>query len=102
MAINLPITVPMTIAEDGAIISFDVSSDEALEFGLGITVTTIAGEHYTGIYEVTPRAYDAVILETSGKVMDDNVTVFKVPYHETRNQFDGKTAYIAEEASDGN
>lgn len=102
MAINLPITVPMTIAEDGAIISFDVSSDEALEFGLGIAVKTIVGEHYSGAYEVTPRAYDAVVLETSGKVLDENVRVLKVPYHANNNLFGGKTAYIAEEATDGN
>ncbi len=101
MAINLPITVPMTIAEDGQRISLEVSSDEALAFELGIAVNTVAGEHYDGEYEITPRAYDPVILETSGKVMDDDVTVLRVPYHVNNNLY-GKTAYIAEEATDGN
>lgn len=101
MAIELPIVVPMTIAEDGQTLALGVSSDEALTFGLGIAVTTIAGEHYDGEYEVTPRAYDPVILETSGKVMDDDVTVLRVPYHVNNNLY-GKTAYIAEEATDGN
>lgn len=52
---------------------------------------------YGGPYEVTPKAWDAQILETEGKLMSDDVTVFKVPYYETSNLFDGKTAYIAEE-----
>ena len=52
---------------------------------------------YDGPYEVTPKAWDAQTLETAHKLMTDDVTVFKVPYYETINLFDGKTAYIAEE-----
>ena len=52
---------------------------------------------YEGEYEVTPRAHDPVILATRNKMMAEDVTVKKVPYYETSNLFDGKTAYIAEE-----
>lgn len=52
---------------------------------------------YSGAYEVTPKAWDEQVLQTNGKLMADDVTVFRVPYYETINLFDGKTAYIAEE-----
>lgn len=54
-------------------------------------------EEYPGPYVVTPRAHTPVELETQYKLMNDNVLVLKVPYYETTNLFDGKTAYIAEE-----
>ena len=63
-----------------------------------LTIPSTPGlELYGGPYEVTPKAWEEQILETEGKLMSDDVTVFKVPYYETINLFDGKTAYIAEE-----
>ena len=62
-----------------------------------LSVPTHLADVYTGAYEVTPKAYEAQVLPTEGRVMLDDVTVFKVPYYETINLFDGKTAYIAEE-----
>lgn len=59
--------------------------------------SVIDAQPYTGAYEVTPKAWEEQILETEGKLMADDVTVFRVPYYETINLFDGKTAYIAEE-----
>ena len=59
--------------------------------------TTPGLELYGGPYEVTPKAWEEQVLQTEGKLMADDVTVFKVPYYETINLFDGKTAYIAEE-----
>lgn len=52
---------------------------------------------YTGAYVVTPKAWEEQTLETAHKLMEDDVTVLRVPYYETVNLFDGKTAYIAEE-----
>lgn len=52
--------------------------------------------HYAGDYEVSPDAYTSVTLNTSGKLMDTDVKVLKVPYWETSN-IDGKTVYIASE-----
>lgn len=63
-----------------------------------LTIPTTPGlELYGGLYEVTPKAWEEQVLETEGKLMADDVTVFRVPYYETINLFDGKTAYIAEE-----
>lgn len=65
-----------------------------------LTIPSAVGvEPYTGAYEVTPKAWDAQTLETAHKLMSNNVTVFKVPYYEISNLFDGKTAYIAEETN---
>ena len=52
---------------------------------------------YDGIYEVTPKAWDVQTLETAHKLMTDNVTVFKVPYWETSNLYNGLTVFIAED-----
>lgn len=63
-----------------------------------LTIPNTPGlELYGGPYEVTPKAWEEQVLETEGKLMSDDVTVFRVPYYETINLFDGKTAYIAEE-----
>lgn len=51
-------------------------------------------EYYTGEYEVTPQARSDVILDTSGKLMTDDVTVFEIPYYETTNPAGGYTAII--------
>ena len=67
-----------------------------------INGSTETHETYFGPYEVIPLAFTDQILETNNKIMTDDVTVFKVPYHETSNLFDGKTAYIAEVVNDGN
>lgn len=63
----------------------------------GLVQVISGGDVYEGPYEVTPRAYNEVVLETMNKIMEADVTVHRVPYYETSNLFDGKTAYIAEE-----
>lgn len=57
---------------------------------------TIGGRHYDGEYIVTPRTDSAIVLSTNGLVMDDDVTVKKIPYYETSNE-SGYTAYIGNE-----
>lgn len=51
---------------------------------------------FEGKYEVTPLAQAAVVLDTQGKIMLDDVTVKKIPYYETSNLY-GETVYIAAE-----
>lgn len=63
----------------------------------GLVQVITGGDVYEGPYEVTPRAHNEVVLETMNKTMEGDVTVRRVPYYETSNLFDGKTAYIAEE-----
>lgn len=47
---------------------------------------------YDGEYEVTPND-DVIILSTKNKRMENDVTVFAIPYWETDNDF-GTTVYI--------
>lgn len=49
---------------------------------------------YKGEYVVTPLAFEETILETTDKVMKDDVTVLEIPYFETSN-LKGTTVYIA-------
>ena len=53
-------------------------------------------ETYDGEYEVVPAAYSAQTLNTTNKLLTDDVTVTEVPYYETSNEF-GVTVYIADE-----
>ena len=67
-----------------------------------VGILSIAGlpvyvnELYQGPYEVTPKADEVQVLQTINKTLQNNVTVFKVPYYEVSN-LSGKTVYIAEE-----
>lgn len=51
---------------------------------------------YEGAYTVTPKANTEQVLATDGKLMQDDVTVFEIPYFETSN-LSGTTVYIANE-----
>lgn len=54
---------------------------------------TFGGTPYDGVYEVTPTDFEQY-LETTGKVMREDVTVHKVPYFETGNESGGYTVSI--------
>lgn len=82
-----PITIPMTVS----------TSRQVIPMSIGAAYMAANVHEYEGPYEITPKAWDNQILETEGLLMTDDVTVFKVPYYETVNLFDGKTVYIAEE-----
>ena len=82
------------------VFDFDVGTDETIDFDLATAIEIGGGAPtYAGPYTVTPRPFDPVELETRDKLMADNVVVLKVPYYETSNLFDGKTAYIAEDTN---
>lgn len=50
---------------------------------------------YAGSYEIVPKALESQTLETRNKVMKQDLVVKEVPYWETSNDANGKTAYIA-------
>lgn len=60
-------------------------------------VLYIGGEPYTGDCTVTPKADTDIVLNTCGKLLDDDVIVKKIPYFEVSNTQDGKTVYIGSE-----
>lgn len=87
----------MEAVASGEEIDLDVYMDEAYDLELSTAVGRADAKLYDGPYEVTPLAYDPVILATKNKLMADDVAVRKVPYYETSNLFDGQTVYIAED-----
>ena len=63
-----------------------------------LTIPSTPGlDLYGGPYEVTPKAWTEQTLPTKNKLMEDDVTVFRIPYYETSNVFDGLTVFIAED-----
>ena len=54
-------------------------------------------EHYSGSYEVTPKAHQTQTLDTSGKVLSEDLVIHEVPYYQTSNASGGVTSYIAKE-----
>lgn len=54
-------------------------------------------ERYSGSYEVTPKAHQTQTLDTSGKVLSDDLVIHEVPYYQTSNSSGGVTSYIAKE-----
>ena len=73
---------------------FDVtfSDNQSFDVDFGNTATITP---YTGTYDVIPKVKGQV-LETKEKYMNDDVTVYGVPYFETSNE-SGTTVYIAGE-----
>ena len=55
----------------------------------------LIGDIYTGEYEVTPSVKEAITLKTNTKTLTNDVTVNKIPYYETSNQY-GKSIIIGE------
>ena len=49
---------------------------------------------YKGSYEVTPRTSTSITLETSGKRLENDVTVNAVPLYEVSNPQGGVSIYI--------
>lgn len=77
-----------------------ISSSE--EYGFVITgtldiVPSFSNEIYDGVYVVTPKINIDQILETKDKIMENDVTVLKIPLWETSNESGGTTVYIAME-----
>ena len=62
----------------------------------GIVMKNASTPYYDGPYVVDPSAHSDIILQTSGYVMGDDVTVNKIYYAEVSNLANGMTAYIAD------
>lgn len=62
----------------------------------GVIITSYERNHYRGEHVIVPKAQTEQILETANKIVDQNITVKKVPYYETSNDY-GETVYICSE-----
>lgn len=59
-----------------------------------LTIPSVVGATpYGGSYEVTPRLYTQS-LDTDGKLMQDDVTVYEIPVTRTTNPVGGQTVLI--------
>ncbi len=56
----------------------------------------IGGEPYTGEYFVIPKVDEQTVLETKAKLMEQNVTVERIPIYEAANAAGGNTLSIGE------
>lgn len=89
-----PILLDVELSVEEYELEYSESEILDTELDMAIIVSSIEGEHYHGAYEVTPKAGEQTVLLTRNKVMDDNVTVFEIPYSAVTNPFGGKTAII--------
>lgn len=92
-------TVPMSVEVSSVAFNATVGSNgETLGASIGAAYMMGNAVLYDGAYEVTPKALIDQTLETAQKLMERDVTVFKVPYYQTSNEH-GDTVYIASEAN---
>lgn len=92
------ITIPMAIETDIIEVNMSIGVDqEDVGMSIGAEYSMIQGDAYEGSYEVTPKAWEEQTLPTRNKLMENDVTVFRVPYYETSNVHDGLTVFIAED-----
>lgn len=77
-------------------ISGSISGESALSGTLSVA-TGGDYEMYSGEYEVIPSTNSEQVLKTASKLLSRDVVVAKVPYFETSNDLNGKTAYIGKE-----
>ena len=56
---------------------------------------------YDGTYSVTPKVYEETTLATKQKLMQNNVTVARIPQYQVSNDADGVTLIIGEEYYNG-
>lgn len=85
-------------------VEFTQSADFLVEFGeekfqvdLGATTMISSAPVYDGAYTVTPKNYEETELKTKDKMMQNNVTVKKIPKYEVSNDFGGSTLIIGDE-----
>lgn len=88
--------VRMQFEEKESVFASRVEEQESVfsaDFGEITEVGTSGRKMYEGEYTVIPSKEEHV-LKTSGKVMNDDVTVKAIPYHSTSNTAGGETVYI--------
>lgn len=85
------------IIEDEETIGFSIEDETELDMALGDALINAEDrEEYTGDTTITPRIREAQILDTAGKVVNDDITVEQVPIYAVTNPAGGVTYYIGE------
>lgn len=73
-----------------ATISDSLQMNASLDVG-GVSVNTVPD--YSGVYHITP-ADDRQVLDTTNKILRDDLTVERVPTWRTTNKYGGETFTI--------
>ena len=93
----VPVTpVTFDLAGDRAL-RFDTGGGSDVSFGFSDSISAGGAKPYTGAYEVTPKIYEAVSLETKDRFLKDNVTVKKIPQYIVSNDAGGATLIMGDE-----
>lgn len=79
-----------------------IQSDELkIKSEATVIYQTDESQIYSGSYHVVPSVENDISLPTKSKVMNQNLTVAKVPQFEVSNESGGKTLIIGEEHYNG-
>lgn len=88
------ITIPMRVSVNEVTLPMSVvTSTQVIPMSVSAVYNMISAPSYEGDYEVTPRLY-AQSLDTDGKLMEDDVTVYEIPISHTTNPTGGLTVLI--------
>lgn len=79
-----------------AALSGGVTAQAALS-GTAVIPTMYAADKYDGAYEVMPKFSTDVVLPTRNRLMQQDVTVSKIPQYEISNEAGGKTLIMGDE-----
>lgn len=60
-------------------------------------VYTEGGAPYEGVYDVTPKTYEPVVLPTRNRLLSRDVNVAKIPQYEVSNAAGGLTLIMGDE-----
>lgn len=60
-------------------------------------VYTGGGAPYEGVYDVTPKTYEPVVLPTRNRLLSRDVNVAKIPQYEVSNAAGGLTLIMGDE-----
>lgn len=93
----VPVT-PVTFELAGnRLLRFDTCGGSDVSFGFSASISAGGAKPYTGAYEVTPKIYEEVSLETKDRFLKDNVTVKKIPQYIVSNDAGGATLIMGDE-----
>ena len=84
--------IRLTVGQDG-LVPLVIAQEQPLELAVSESCGGPGYPHYKGAYQVTPSVASTV-LETTDKVLDNDVTVHPIPFFQVSNPSGGNTCYI--------
>lgn len=91
---NIPYMVTLAVSTDGVAVSLGVQEPKSVALDMSVGVYAQTGEHYHGIYEVTPSS-ETQILDTDTLILDGNITINPIPSNYGLISWDGSTITVS-------